>query len=124
MRSCAQNSLSACLQYAGTLKRWLNRADTEGTQYIDFFAGAGAMNYGHNNSYIKSAILEYLSEDHIIHALDMYTKAKEDFLSCFVNKILLPRNLHYKMMFCGSTGTNAVEAAQVMRADLNKMRNK
>ena len=85
--------------------------DTEGTQYIDFFAGAGAMNYGHNNPYIKSAILEYLSEDHIIHALDMYTKAKEDFLSCFVNKILLPRNLHYKMMFCGSTGTNAVEAA-------------
>lgn len=85
--------------------------NTAGTEYIDFFAGAGAMNYGHNNPFIKSAILDYLQEDHIIHALDMYTEAKEQFLTSFKNKILVPRNLDYKMMFCGSTGTNAVEAA-------------
>ena len=80
-------------------------------RYIDFFAGAGAMNYGHNNPYIKNAILEYLSEDRIIHALDMYTVAKEKFIKTFKEKILEPRNLNYKTMFCGSTGTNAVEAA-------------
>ncbi len=80
-------------------------------RYIDFFAGAGAMNYGHNNSYIKNAILEYLSEDTIIHALDMYTVAKEKFIKTFKEKILEPRNLNYKTMFCGATGTNAVEAA-------------
>ena len=80
-------------------------------RYIDFFAGAGAMNYGHNNPYIKNAILEYLSEDRIIHALDMYTVAKEKFIRTFKEKILEPRNLNYKTMFCGSTGTNAVEAA-------------
>lgn len=86
-------------------------ADINGTEYIDFFAGAGAINYGHNNPLIKSAILEYLKEDHIIHALDMYTTAKEQFISSFKNNILMPRNLDYKLMFCGSTGTNAVEAA-------------
>ena len=80
-------------------------------RYIDFFAGAGAMNYGHNNPYIKNAILEYLSEDSIIHALDMYTVAKEKFITTFKEKVLAPRNLNYKIMFCGATGTNAVEAA-------------
>ncbi len=85
--------------------------DTTGSKYIDFFAGAGAINYGHNNPVIKSAILDYLKEDHIIHALDMYTEAKEQFISSFKGNILEPRHLNYKMMFCGSTGTNAVEAA-------------
>lgn len=27
--------------------------DEEGNDYIDFFCGAGAVNYGHNNEYIK-----------------------------------------------------------------------
>ncbi len=83
----------------------------DGKRYLDFFAGAGAMNYGHNNPDIKAAILDYLSEDRIIHALDMYTAAKEDFLTTFEEVVLKPKNLDYKMMFCGSTGTNAVEAA-------------
>lgn len=83
----------------------------DGKSYIDFFAGAGAMNFGHNNPEIKHAILTYLEEDRIIHALDMYTEAKEQFLITFKEKILTPRNLPYKIMFCGSTGTNAVEAA-------------
>ncbi len=82
-----------------------------GERYIDFFNGAGALNYGHNNPYIKKAVLEYLSEDRIIHALDMYTVAKEKFLRVFDELILSPRQLDYKVMFCGSTGTNAVEAA-------------
>lgn len=83
----------------------------DGDTYIDFFNGAGALNYGHNNPYIKSAIMDYLSEDRIIHALDMYTVAKEAFLETFNQIILEPRKLDYKVMFCGSTGTNAVEAA-------------
>jgi len=83
----------------------------EGKQYIDFFAGAGAINYGHNNPYIKSKIMEYLSEDNIIHALDMYTVEKRNFIKVFNENILEPKKLNYKIMFCGSTGTNAVEAA-------------
>ncbi len=82
-----------------------------GEEYIDFFAGAGAMNYGHNNPYIKKKILEYLSKDCIIHALDMYTVEKRNFIKTFRENILEPKNLDYKIMFCGSTGTNAVEAA-------------
>lgn len=84
---------------------------TDGERYIDFLAVAGSMNYGHNNPEIKKAILDYLSEDSIINALDMYTEAKEEFLDTFNKLILEPRSLEYKIMCCGSTGTNAVEAA-------------
>ena len=94
----------------------------EGEHYIDFFAGAGAINYGHNNPEIKKAILDYLSEDRIIHALDMYTEAKKTFLETFNSIILKEKNLDYKVMFCGSTGTNAVEAALKL-ARKNKKRN-
>lgn len=83
----------------------------DGERYIDFLAVAGSMNYGHNNPEIKAAVMDYLSEDYIINALDMYTKAKEEFLVTFREQILEPRHLDYKVMCCGPTGTNAVEAA-------------
>ena len=85
--------------------------DTAGKTYIDFFSGAGGVNYGHNNPYIKGKVMEYLQGDGIIHALDMYTPAKADFIDCFERTILQPRGLDYKIQFCGPTGTNAVEAA-------------
>jgi len=83
----------------------------EGRQWIDFFAGAGALNYGHNDPHIKAALLDYLAEDNIIHGLDMATVAKGEFLEHLHSIILEPRGLPYKVMFPGPTGTNAVEAA-------------
>ncbi len=83
----------------------------DGREYLDFFNGAGALNYGHNNDYIKAKIIEYIAGDGISHALDMYTAAKAGFLEAFEEKILGPKGLNYKIMSCGPTGTNAVEAA-------------
>ena len=37
--------------------------DTDGKEYIDFFCGAGAVNYGHNNDYIKEKLIAYLEQD-------------------------------------------------------------
>lgn len=85
--------------------------DIEGKEYVDFFAGAGALNYGHNNEILKRALLEYIAEDGITHGLDMGTKAKAEFLETFYQTILEPRGLSYKVMFPGPTGTNSVESA-------------
>ncbi len=85
--------------------------DEAGTPYLDFFAGAGALNYGHNNPAIKQRVVEYLLADNVLHALDMYTVAKRDFLRAFDDHILSPRRLDYKIQFCAPTGTNAIEAA-------------
>ncbi len=85
--------------------------DEDNHEYLDFFAGAGAINYGHNNDKIKKAIIDYIDSDNIMHGLDMYTEAKALFINEFATQILKPRKLNYKIQFCGSTGTNAVEAA-------------
>ncbi len=85
--------------------------DAEGNEYIDFLAGAGTLNYGHNNPEIKKAVIAYLESDGIVHALDMATKAKREFIETFNHLILKPRGLDYRFQFCGPTGTNAVEAA-------------
>ncbi len=85
--------------------------DEQGVEYIDFFAGAGTLNYGHNNEHISQAMIEYLQKDGIVHGLDMATTAKKEFIHTFQNTVLKPRNLDYKMQFTGPTGTNAVETA-------------
>lgn len=85
--------------------------DVEGRKYIDFFCGAGALNYGHNNPYIKEKLIEYLNTDGIIHSLDMYAEPKREFIKYFEEEVLIPRGLDYKIQFAGPTGTNAVEAA-------------
>lgn len=85
--------------------------DENGTEYIDFFAGAGALNYGHNPDYMNQALIAHLSQDGIVHSMDMFTAPKRDFLEFFHDQILAPRGMNYKVQFAGPTGTNAVEAA-------------
>ncbi|MFN6569387.1 diaminobutyrate--2-oxoglutarate transaminase [Dendronalium sp. ChiSLP03b] len=91
-----------------------------GEAYIDFLAGAGALNYGHNNDYIKQKVISYLEADAITHGLDFYTSAKEKFLSKFFETLLYPRGLDYRVQFCGPTGTNAVEAALKLARKIKK----
>jgi diaminobutyrate-2-oxoglutarate transaminase len=85
--------------------------DEDGRGYLDFFTGASALNYGHNNPALKRALLDYLGADRVIHSLDMYTVAKREFLTAFDELILRPRGLDYRVQFPGPAGTNAVEAA-------------
>lgn len=85
--------------------------DIDGTEYIDFFAAAGALNYGHNNQRIKDALVEYINADGITCSLDMHTEAKRDFISTFQNTILKTRKLNYKMQFTSPSGTSVVESA-------------
>ncbi len=97
--------------------------DSDGKRYIDFFCGAGALNYGHNNETIKRRVIEYLESDGVTHALDMYTEAKRDFIDCFEQRVLIPRGLDYKLQFAGPTGTNAVEAALKLARKVKKRSN-
>ncbi|THG31683.1 diaminobutyrate--2-oxoglutarate transaminase [Naasia lichenicola] len=83
----------------------------DGREFLDFFAGAGALNYGHNNPAFTRALIQYLERDGIIHGLDMATSAKRAFIEAFEDLILTPRGFDYKLQFTGPTGANAVEAA-------------
>ncbi|KRQ11577.1 diaminobutyrate--2-oxoglutarate transaminase [Bradyrhizobium manausense] len=83
----------------------------DGQKIIDFFSGAGALNYGHNDHAIRAAITDYLGSDAVVHALDMATPAKINFMETFNSTILQARGLRYRLQFTGPTGANAVEAA-------------
>lgn len=115
--------------YARSFPRIFNRAkgeflyDEEGNEYLDFLAGAGTLNYGHNNDIFKPALIKYIEEDGITHGLDMHTKAKGEFMESFNEKILKPRQLDYVMQFTGPTGTNAVEAAMKLARNVTGREN-
>ena len=85
--------------------------DIEGRNFIDFLAGAGSLNYGHNPQPLQEALLDYIAGGHIVHSLDLHTQAKQRFLETFERSILKPRQMKHVMQFVGPTGTNAVEAA-------------
>ncbi|MEY1661070.1 diaminobutyrate--2-oxoglutarate transaminase [Isoalcanivorax beigongshangi] len=85
--------------------------DEAGQGYLDFLAGAGTLNYGHNHPELKAKLLAYLDDDAIVHGLDLYTVAKRHFLETFERLILSPRGMDHVVQFTGPTGTNAVEAA-------------
>ncbi len=102
-----------CRVYPTVFKSASNarQVDEAGKSYIDFFAGAGVLNFGHNNERMKTAIIEFLNADGVAHNLDTSTTTKRDFLEAFIETIQKPRSWNYKMQFTGPTGTNAVEAA-------------
>jgi diaminobutyrate-2-oxoglutarate transaminase len=87
------------------------QVDENDRSYIDFFGGAGVLNFGHNNERMKKAIIEFIEADGPAHSLDMSTSVKREFIQAFVDTVMKPRNMNYKLQFTGPTGTNAVEAA-------------
>lgn len=68
--------------------------DEDGRRYLDFFAGAGALNYGHNHPDLVDALIAHLRPDGIVHGLDLATTTKRTFLECFEQVVLRPRGLH------------------------------
>ena len=85
--------------------------NAHGRRYLDFLAGAGSLNFGHNNQVMKESLLAYIQQDAITHSLDLHTAAKSRFLEAMREIILEPRGLDYVIQFTGPTGANAVEAA-------------
>ena len=95
----------------------------DGRELVDFLAGAGALNYGHNEPRLKRRLIEYIEQDGVTHGLDMATAAKRAFLETFDEVVLRPRGLDYKLQFPGPGGANAVEAAlKLARKVTNRQR--
>ncbi len=97
--------------------------DEDGKEFIDFFAGAGALNYGHNPDKINERIIAYLQNDGIVHSMDMYAAPKREFIDYFQQNILKAKGFDYKIQFCGPTGTNAVESALKLARKVKKRQN-
>ena len=57
-----------CRAYPTVFKTASNaiQVDENGKTYIDFFAGAGVLNFGHNNPNMKKAIIDYIESDGVV----------------------------------------------------------
>lgn len=97
--------------------------DADGREYIDFLAGCASLNYGHNDPDMKKALIDHIEQDGLAQGLDLFTTSKRAFLRSFERLILEPRELDYKIQFCGPTGTNAVEAAMKLARKITKRTN-
>jgi diaminobutyrate-2-oxoglutarate transaminase len=108
---------SAARSYCRSMPAVFTRASgseltsADGTTYIDFLAGCSSLNYGHNDTDMKIALVEHITSDGIAHGLDLHSDAKGAFLEAFEKHILAPRDMDHRVMFTGPTGANAVEAA-------------
>jgi diaminobutyrate-2-oxoglutarate transaminase len=85
--------------------------DEDGVEYLDFFAGAGALSYGHNNPVLVDVAIEHLRAGKILHSLDTFTVEKRRFLDAMQRHVLAPRQLDMVIQTVGPTGATAVEAA-------------
>lgn len=85
--------------------------DEAGAVYLDFFAGAGALSYGHNNPVLVDVAIEHLRAGTVLHSLDTFTEEKRRFLEAMHDVILGPRGLDHVVQTVGPTGATAVEAA-------------
>jgi len=85
--------------------------DEDGVEYLDFFAGAGALSYGHNNPLFVDVAIEHLRSGRLLHSLDTFTPEKRTFLETIERTILQPRQLDMVVQTVGPTGATAVEAA-------------
>jgi diaminobutyrate-2-oxoglutarate transaminase len=85
--------------------------DEHGVSYLDFFAGAGALSYGHNNPIFVDVAIDHLRSGKVLHSLDTFTVEKRRFLEALQRHILLPRQPDMVVQTVGPTGATAVEAA-------------
>ena len=83
--------------------------DADGNTFLDFFGGAGVLNFGHGNPEVIAAAGE--QQRKLVHALDFPTRTKLDLMAKL--KRLLPGRLRdsARFHFGGPTGSDAVESA-------------
>jgi len=106
---------------ARTYARWLPivpvRADgmviegADGRSYLDCLSGAGTLALGHNHPVVVEALHAVLRRGAPLHALDIATPEKDDFVSALLDVVPAGLRDRSRVHFCGPTGSDAVEAA-------------
>ncbi|MGQ9587805.1 MAG: aspartate aminotransferase family protein, partial [Thermoplasmata archaeon] len=110
-RKYDSNALVYPLQVPLAISRGLGATveDMDGNIYIDFSGGVGALNVGHSNPEVVSAIKKQAEK--FAHGLDFPSKPRVALSKKLVE--LAPGRLRgkSKVLMCGPTGADAVEAA-------------
>ncbi len=85
--------------------------DTEGREYIDCLAGAGALALGHNHPIVVESIRATLAAEAPFQTLDLPTPLKDRFTRELFDSLPPKFAEEFKIQFCGPSGADAIEAA-------------
>lgn len=85
--------------------------DQAGKEYIDFYSGAGTLNYGYNNPDLSARLSRYLASYSATPSRYADQRARQLFISSFQRIVLNSRQWDYDIQLSGPTGANALEAA-------------
>lgn len=84
--------------------------DRHGNRYIDCLAGAGALALGHHHPVVVEAIRDVLDDAAPLSTLDLPTPTRDRFVEQLFAVLPQPMR-NARILFCGPTGADAVEAA-------------
>lgn len=85
--------------------------DTDGREYVDCLAGAGALPLGHRHPAVMSAIRRVLDDGIPLSTLDVATPVRTEFIEELFAALPVGLRDRGRVLFCGPTGADAVEAA-------------
>lgn len=112
-----RNRESNAKTYARTFDCMIQRGlgtrvwDSNGKEYLDMLACAGALPLGHNHPSILVEVLSFLRSGQIQQGLDIATPAKVEFTKELMASLPVEFAQSVRLHFCGPTGSDAVEAA-------------
>ena len=84
--------------------------DASGRRYIDCLAGAGSLALGHHHPVVVAALRRALDDEVPLTTLDLATPLRDAFIDALVDA-LPPELADGRILFCGPSGADAVEAA-------------
>lgn len=84
---------------------------TKNREYIDFYSGAGTLNYGHHNAHLKQALCADLHCNGELGTGERRSSITNQFFETVDRVLLEPRAWSYQMRLAGPTGAGALEVA-------------
>lgn len=83
----------------------------DGREYIDFYSGAGTLNYGHRNPVLMRRLLNDIRRKGPLGTGGRTDEIRSSFFHTVDQVLLRPRAWPYQMQLAGPTGACALEAA-------------
>ena len=96
---------------------------TKDREYIDFYSGAGTLNYGHHNTQLKHALFDDIKRNGQLGAGARKESITNGFFETVKRVLLKPRSWSYQMRLAGPTGAGALEIALQQARQIKQRQN-
>ena len=96
---------------------------TQDGEYIDFYSGAGTLNYGHHNARLKKRLFDDIGCNGDLGSGSRKASITREFFETVNRALLQPRGWSYQMRLAGPTGAGALEMALQQARQIKRRQN-